>query len=246
MTNNFPIIIDTKHGKVKVYHPDDHICRYLLQFGSYEWYVVEIIDKILSQCLPGIVLDVGANIGIMTLPLAAKYTNFNFHMFEIQPEMCNVIDENVALNSLINTVLHKSGLGDREEYLEVKMPDYTKCTNIGAFSLNSFVHQHSDVAQGTGESASVSIVPLDSLTFDQTIQCIKLDVEGYEMHVLLGAEKTLKQNNYPPIIYELWRYNAWWSDKAEQIKNYLRNLGYNLYFYDDAVISIHNSSNIKI
>ena len=245
-TSSFPAVIDTKHGKVKIYHPGDHICRHLLQFGSYEWYVVQIIDKILSQSQPGVVLDIGANMGIMTLPLAAKYTNFEFHMFEVQPEMCSAIEENTALNSLTNTILHKQGLGDQEETIEIKMPDYLKSTNIGAFSLNSFVHQHSNIAQGTGELAFVHVVPLDSLTFNQPIQCVKLDVEGYEMHVLQGAEKTLKQNNYPPIVYELWGYNAWWRDRAEQIKNYLKNLGYNLYFYDDAAISIHNSSNIKI
>lgn len=245
-TNKFPAVVETKHGKVKIYHPGDHICRHLLQFGSYEWYVVQIIDKILNQCQPGIVLDVGANLGIMTLPLAAKHTNFEFHMFEVQPEMCNAIEENVALNFLSNTVLHKEGLGEWEETVEVKMPNYAQSTNIGAFSLNSFVHQHSSIAQGTGDFAFVRVVPLDSLAFNKPIRCIKLDVEGYEMHVLNGAAKTLEENNYPPILYELWAYNAWWRDRAEQIKQHLQKLGYNLYFYDDAGIAIHNSSNIKI
>jgi hypothetical protein len=33
---------------------------------------------------------------------------------------------------------------------------------------------------------------------------IKIDVEGFEKEVLLGALETLKENNYPKILFESW------------------------------------------
>jgi FkbM family methyltransferase len=78
------------------------------------------------------------------------------------------------------------------------------------------------------ETIDVPTITLDSLGLTN-INFIKIDVEGHEEQVLRGAVKTLKENNYPRILFESWpeRYE---DVPAKTIRNslfdFLSSLGY--------------------
>ena len=231
--------ITSRHGRMILPYTQDHIARELISRGEYEWYVIDILQNLLKGQPTGIFLDIGTNLGTVTLPMARDFPGFVIHSFEIQPFLINALRTNLNLNNLTNVVIHEHGLGNKLDTITIRQPDYTRAGNVGALSLNPKVHQHSDIAVGHGEKISVDVVPLDSVEFDQPIRAIKLDVEGYEQFVIEGALETLKKNNYPPIVYELWSYNAWWNEERAHLEKLLNDLGYQVSKIDDTGIAIH-------
>lgn len=232
-------IINTRHGRMQLPYTQDHIARELIGTGEYEWYVVEILQQLLKGQTTGAFLDIGTNLGTVTLPIARDFPGFEIHAFEIQPFLIATLRTNLEINHLTNVTIHEHGLGNKQNTITIRQPDYTQAGNVGALSLNPKVQQHSDIAVGHGEFITVNVVPLDTIEFDQPIRAIKLDVEGYEQLVIEGALATLKKHNYPPIVYELWGYNAWWNEERAELEAFLNSLGYQIQKIDDTGIAIH-------
>jgi FkbM family methyltransferase len=233
-------IVNTKHGRMDVRHPQDYISRNLLEKGEYEWYVVELLAAQLSQEKPGIVLDVGANQGTVTLPIAAQFPEHTVHSFELQPYVCEILKENVWLNELTNVVVHPFGLANSNTDLHVRQYHYDTVSNMGAFSINPLVWQNAPESQGTDtESVKVRVQRLDDMTFDQPIQLIKLDAEGSEYDILQGGIRTLEAHGWPTIVYELWGYQPWWREKAVEIQQFLRSRNYHLTSHSDTIVAVH-------
>lgn len=232
--------ITSRHGQMILPYTQDHIARELINRGEYEWYVIEILQQLLKGQSTGIFLDIGTNLGTVTLPMSRDFPNMTIHSFEIQPFLIDALKQNLELNQLTNVVIHEHGLGNKTDSITIRQPDYTQAGNVGALSLNPKVRKHSDIAVGYGDEITVKVVPLDTIEFDQTIQAVKLDVEGYEQLVIEGALETLKKNNYPPIVYELWGYNAWWNEERVQLEEFLNSLGYQVQKIDDTGIAIHS------
>jgi FkbM family methyltransferase len=231
--------LTTRHGRMILPYTQDHIAQELINRGEYEWYVIEILKRLLTGHTDGIFLDIGTNLGTVTLPMSRDYPGMTIHSFEIQPFLISTLRTNLQLNQLTNVVIHEHGLGNKLDTITIRQPDYTQAGNVGALSLNPKVQQHSNIAVGQGDEIVVNVVPLDTIDFDQPIRAVKLDVEGYEQFVIEGALETLKKHNYPPIVYELWGYNAWWNEERAELEKFLNSLGYSVSKIDDTGIATH-------
>ena len=64
----------------------------------------------------------------------------------------------------------------------------------------------------------------------ENVGFIKIDVEGMEEKVLRGAINTIKKNNYPPILFELFEIGDYMSkEKYDSFINFMTNeLGYSI------------------
>jgi FkbM family methyltransferase len=231
-------IVETRHGLMAIYHEHDYISQCLLKQKQYEWYVVDIVQQLCDPNTPGCILDIGANIGTKCLPLAKLFPAHKIHAWEIQPHLVDILDENIELNSIDNIDVYNCGLGSQSATIEITAPDYESTKNIGAFSINPVVHQHSDISQGHGETFLADIKTLDSYNFKMPIQCIKIDAEGSELDILTGSLQTLEKHNYPPIVYELWRYNSWWATEAQKIADLIGSMGYQTQRIDDTAVCV--------
>ena len=69
-----------------------------------------------------------------------------------------------------------------------------------------------------------SVVPLDSISFNNKVSVVKIDVEGYEYNVLLGAIKFLKKHR-PVLIIEIAK------DNLQKVDTLLKDYGYTLSMY---------------
>ena len=232
-------IIQTRHGKMAIHHPQDFISQALLSSGEYEWYVVELVIKQAQLRGPGVILDIGSNMGTVCLPVAQRLPDYTVAAFEPLPAMQEILLQNIQLNNITNIQTYNHALGDSYRVMQIQEPLYNQAANIGAFSLNPAVWENSDISVGHGKEIAIEIKPLDSMIFYDPICCIKLDVEGYELSVLKGAVETLRVHDFPPIIYELWGYNAWWNNEAKLLRDWLVELGYQVRIINDTAIAVY-------
>jgi FkbM family methyltransferase len=175
----------------------------------------------------GLVLDIGANLGTFCIPLAKKITKHTYHAFEPQRIVYYQLCANTFINGLGNVHCHNFGLSDKEERLVLVMPDYTAEGNIGAFSINKEVRENDYECKTEGVKEPLVVFTLDSGSH-QNVRLIKIDVEGHELEVLKGAKKTIKDNNYPPIIFEAWTWKPWYQEKRKKLFEYLQSHGYEI------------------
>ena len=138
------------------------------------------------------VIDVGASIGAFTLHQALKKRAKRVIAFEPSPRVFRRLAANLELNSLQNVQVINVAVGDR-------------CGNLPFLELPMSVNSRISESEQRGVFF-VTCVTLDSALKSFSIprvSLIKIDTEGYEKRVLVGASETLQRTER--LIIELHR-----------------------------------------
>jgi len=148
------------------------------------------------------VLDIGANIGIMTVHLA-RIKGSTVYCFEPMPNNIMAFKRVVKYFDLKNVRLFEVALGNTEGEAEMVMPVISSVRMQG---LSHVVHE-TIPENNEGERFKVPLLVLDKipelLNSEKRISAIKIDVENFEFFVLDGAKKLIEKNK--PVVYaELW------------------------------------------
>jgi FkbM family methyltransferase len=125
-------------------------------------------------------IDVGANIGVTTIPAAITVGNSGKVIaFEPHPRTVNYLRENILLNRLDNVEIQNYALGD--------VQGTTYFTNKSSDDMNKVISTDKSNIQ-------VPISLLDSFTEQcDKISLLKVDVEGYEKFVFAGAKQSMSK-----------------------------------------------------
>ena len=171
----------------------------------------------------GDVIDIGANIGIMTYFLASKFRTSTVHSIEPVPVNFAVLGRIVKKFKLSNVQLYPIALGQIQGTLKMIMPYNGKTKMQGL----SHVKHESISEWNEGEEFDVPVKTLDELFAGQTIQAIKIDIENFEYFAFLGGKQLLEQNK--PIIYaELWD-----NDNRKNSFELLKSIGYDVFVVEN-------------
>ena len=216
-------------------------------FDSGEWEPVNLLlANILCEGLESpLALDVGANLGAFSVPLAQKLGQRNGLVYSFEPQrvVFYQLCANIFVNRLDNCMAYNMGVGDVAGTLELPDNNYDS-SNLGAYSL---VPEYQDLmnlkkAAPTALKHSVPIVTLDGFKFPRKVDFLKIDVEGMELQVLQGARQLLQDSNYPPIMLEAWGF-SWFKEQREALIAYLEGMGYQLFFINSSdAIAQHSKS----
>ena len=136
-------------------------------------------------------LDVGANIGNHAIYLSERFKQV--HCFEPAPMAADRLEENVRLNGLANIRVHRVGLGACDGILPF-------CETPHDLGLARFVDPDS------GSDTQLPIMTGDRWVAEnrlQSVDFIKIDVEGLELEVLKGLSQTIAKFS-PLIAFESW------------------------------------------
>jgi FkbM family methyltransferase len=193
--------------------------------GGYEKELQSLSSELLRDFTDGIVVDIGANLGSYIVPLAKQHSHLQFEAFEPQRIVYYQLCANTFLNRLSNVYTHNVGLSNEKRITNYVLPNYAEETNIGAFSIDFDTRANGYEVKSEGVTERMIIIPLDAMQYEK-IRLIKIDVEGHELQVLLGAEHTLRENNYPPIIFESWTWK--FPEKRRAVFDHLEDLGYKI------------------
>jgi FkbM family methyltransferase len=175
----------------------DDVERFVFFRGHY--YDIEpdlVIDAILK---PGdTFIDAGANIGMITFHAASRVgPQGRVFSFEPQKSCCEKIKRQIARNNIKQIALHNIGLSDRPGMLTLNV------LGGGSIAATFAINEAVD-GPGVREKIEVPIARGDDIVGDQVVGnlLIKADVEGFELYVLRGFEKTIARHR-PPILIEM-------------------------------------------
>ena len=180
------------YGKFKVISNDEGISKHIINNHIWESNILKLIVQYAKN--NSTFIDIGANIGCHCIGLKKKKPkdNINIVAFEPQPFIYNILKYNMEI-SCDRYECYNKGLGNDHRTIYMDMPDYNNCKNPGGIGLN---------LDGNDSSKTpVEIVTLDSCTCEN-ISLMKIDVEGLENQVLMGAYETIKRCK-PVMIIEI-------------------------------------------
>ncbi len=229
------ITLDLDSGKYMLLPNDEALIKKLLHFQNKKIPdpVITLAKAILKNSKNKVVLDIGANVGSFSIPLAmGNASDFKFYCFEIQRVVYYQLCGNIFLNSLDNIYPYNIGVGNKSAYIDIPtFNNYGDCGNVGGFSIDpmAFKFDRMDFPAGIlnwQKREKAVIRTIDSITEIAAAALIKIDVEGHELEVLQGAINYIKKSGYPPILFEAWQHD-WFRPKLEMLINFLKNLGYN-------------------
>ena len=210
-----------------------------MEVGFFEGNNVATAAQLLAGHENGVVLDIGANMGSFTVPLAFYNKQFNFVCFEPQRMVYYQLCGNLALNGITNVHAINKAVGEKEDMIYINVPDYSEEENIGAFSLDEEVRSHDDyLCKTNGKVEMIEVRVLDGFQIGN-VRLIKIDVEGMELSVLKGAVETLKHSNYPPIMFEAWQSKDWFMPRRQALYKFLEDLGYEITCTGEDNYAIH-------
>lgn len=181
--------------------------RYLMLFSQYKIATLRWDKKegdffhflSMMEKREGEILDVGANIGIMTAHLGKNFPATKVHSIEPMPENLAVLRAIVAKKKLKNIEIIPFAVGAEKGTLKMVMPTDGKAKLQGL----SHVKTAEITEWNEGEEFDVEVKTLDDLFVNTKIRGIKMDVENFEYQALLGAQNLLA-NSRPVVYTELW------------------------------------------
>ena len=209
--DNPPIRVrQCRHGAMLYHLNDAYVGRSLDVYGEYSELEAQLFCHILRPGMTAI--DVGANIGAFTVPMArAVFPGGAVVAIEPQRALHQMLCANAALNGLRNVRALQAGAGRAQGRAVAPRIDLMVPRNFGAFALTE---------SGVGEV--VDIVSIDALGLTDC-HFMKIDVEGTEAAVVHGAAETIARCR--PILYV---ENAY-ADKSPALIEQLLALNLRLY-----------------
>ena len=221
--------IDDRPEKYALFKNNDLISSYIRSSGAFQPDIMKICLKFMTDKTKN-VLDIGANIGSFAIPVAKNITGTVFS-FEVQRHIFMQLCTNCFLNRLANVYpIHGLVSAKEEKYTEVPIVNHYNSENTGSFSLNKehigFSIQLNCYLPPTIENAfdKIQTIHIDDLNI-QNIGFIKIDVEGAELDVLKGMQNTIKQNDFPPLLFECSIHEAY-TDIREKLFQFIQDSGY--------------------
>lgn len=210
--------LNTNHGKFMV-NINELIGNFLYLLNEFAPLEIDIMKKLLKS--DSNVIEIGANIGTHTIPIAKHISKGMIYSFEPQNIIYKQLNTNLFINEVYNVKTLNYGVGSKDEKLFYTPANF----NTGGVSLSN------------SGSHSVKVKPLNCLKYP-TIDLIKIDVEGMELDVLKGIE-TIIQRDKPSILIE---YRL---ETVNEMIQFLQSYDYNIYLANYSLLQYPKLSNVS-
>lgn len=175
------------------------------------------------RCLPerGVFVDVGANIGAISLPVASLRPEARSIAVEADPRIAAILRTNVENNRRHNVTVVECIAGPEEARVTFyRAPDQ----HFGMGSIGG---------QFAPSQETLPQRPLDDVLDDLAIgdiDVVKLDIEGAEAGALRGLARRLRSEHAPVLIFEFadWAETRIGGQHAGDAQRFILSFGYTL------------------
>lgn len=229
-----PSIIKGKFGLEYLILPDSALDDHVLRSGILQdWIAIHLGELVKPD---GVIFDIGANVGLLTVPFAGKHVKDGM-VYAFEPDLGNIsqLYINVRINGLENVIIESAAVQDRDDLEYITF--YIRRAIDGDGLVNQGISTLQQVSIHNHKTVKVSATTIDKYVIDKGINrldFIKIDVEGSEYKVLCGGKNTI-QGLKPIILYEfsseLDRLTK--TDNSVLSYQFLDNLGYKQFEIDN-------------
>jgi FkbM family methyltransferase len=216
-----PVPSASMNDKQLLFFPEKGVAKWFYESGMAEKSLIQwIYDTMISS--DKAFVDIGAHVGTFTWTCGKKAAHT--YSFECSPKTFCYLAANIALHELEYKVsLFNVALGNEEKPI-----DYIIRSEDGGGNGVKHLSTQDDHLR----KIQIPMKTLDSFHLTN-IGLIKIDVEGFEKEVLEGGLQMLRDNQYPPIIFESWGdYKEAEGVPARQIRmdlfRFLEGVGYQI------------------
>jgi len=200
--------------------------------GGYESDTVRFLQRLHeSRGGQGYLLDIGANIGLISIPFTLtsiknECDGGNARVaaiaIEAVPDNCQALRTNVALNELAQHVLiHQAALGESAKTIKIQVEG-----NLEAGQGTGTANILPDESTYQCTKQTLELRKLDGLGLPAGCSVIKIDTDGYDLKVLQGGVEFLKSER--PVIFGEFSAHclAWHGQTLADVKVFAADNGY--------------------
>jgi FkbM family methyltransferase len=187
------------------------------------------------------IMDVGAHAGQFTKLFSTLAPKGCIYAFEPACYTRSILSCMTSLHRLKRVIIIPLGLGDSAAELTLNIP--IKSSGSLGYGLSHIGEISNDDKRPTYQE-TISIIKLDDYVADNNIthvDFIKADIEGWELRMLVGAEKTLAQHK-PVLLLEISdEFLGRADDCAKDMLDFLGKLEYDVLIItsnDDGICSL--------
>jgi FkbM family methyltransferase len=204
-----------------VYSRGNSLVERIERWGGYEDATVQAIGREVAASDSKTLVDVGANIGLVSLAVLAAVPGSRAFAFEPGPHQHDLLAETVRVNDL-------------ETRLELSQVALADRTGTASFAVHTSRHAAGDGLLDTGRSGKARLVEVETTTLDDwwkghgrpQIAVVKLDTEGSELLILRGARRLIGDCR-PALFLEVHDDNLRvYPYSADDVLRELESLGY--------------------
>jgi FkbM family methyltransferase len=248
------VLVATNHGTLIVNRNDYYrqgsdpgvgVGLQLFDSSCYDYDEVLLALALLSKRKdsrgPGVVaVDCGANIGVHTVEWARHMHGWGSVIaIEAQEVIFYSLCGNIVINNCLNTRAFLAVVGKEKATMQIPVPDYCHPANFGSLELrqlasSQFIGQKIKYSEDACQT--VDVIRIDDLEISR-LDLLKIDVEGMEMDVLEGGEKTITAHR-PAMIVEVIKSD--WN----MLVSYLSEHRYLYYPFERNILAVHESDPI--
>lgn len=198
----------------------DVIARVLFWRGwrHYEPETIRVFHELAKKA--SLVLDVGANTGLFSLVACASNPKAKVRAFEPVSGTCRRIKDNMQLNGWQNRCeVHNVAVSDQIGVVSFHVPEGEAPSSASMHVEGFRGHQ--------GSLVEVPMTTVDAICEHESVDLIKLDVEGFEDKALAGMKELLERSK-PTIVVECNPDGPY-----REVEKILKSLGYNFFHLRD-------------
>lgn len=205
-------------------------------FGLFQEHVYS--NKLINIPKDGVVLDIGGNIGMMSLVFAQKVPQGVVHSFEPTDYAIGKFRTNMSLNAeLASRIILNQSFVSTESKDQVSIKVFSSWPVVGSEDKHEI---HQGVLKSGDNIPSVSLDDYCSKNALERVDFVKIDTDGYEWDVLRGSKEMLKKYR-PQIVFEIGEYVM--DEKGITFADYqafFEEVNYSVYTINNAEINALN------
>jgi len=195
----------------------------------WEWNALQFFMERLSGTPNAVILDIGAQQGLYSL-LASFFPKTTWYSFEPYESSYELLNSNLQYNNITNVSTYKIGMSNIKGTDILFVPN--KKGEKGG--LNCLARKNdARIKLDQCEQIHIETDTIDNLFINTPINYIKIDIEGFELNVLLGGINTILKYR-PFILMEYNHVNMKTCDiTPNMVDNFFIKLNYNYVIIDD-------------